>query len=408
MATFFYQGITENGSQVSDVIVASSKGEAISQLMEVGIEVVKITRGIKKRKSDDIGVKIKLNRKDMIAYFIHVAEMSHAGIKILQSLDLLIEMSNSKKLKHTVSIMKDQINAGLNLADAMRYVGCFDEMFCNLIFVAEKSNSIEKVAQMIVDYIKWTANIKRSINKGVIRPMFSLVVILCAMIGMATFMMPKFLETLSQIGNQKIPSYAKNFITFSAFLQANWYMIPVIVFLLFLCFFIPRFFKIIPAVKFIDMCKLKMPIFGTLLLKIEIARLAAFLSILIHAGYKANEAILMAKNVMVNYYVKDAVDKVGVIMSEGETLYNSFKRFKVFPKFFLSMIGIGETVNDIEGTIMNIKESYDKDIDSTVELAIASVKPIITIISAIIVGWMGSAIFGPMYNSLTGMTNSMR
>jgi len=158
---------------------------------------------------------------------------------------------------------------------------------------------------------------------------------------------------------------------------------------------------------FIDKVKLKMPIFGTLFLKIEIARLSAFLSILLNSGYRANEAIPMAPRVIHNEYVKYNVKQAGYLMDSGATLHSAFGGFPLFPKFFVSMIGIGENVNNVSKTIMNIKEAYDKEVAATVDMVISSVKPMITILSGFFIAWMGLAVFSPMYGTISNISSSM-
>ena len=117
---------------------------------------------------------------------------------------------------------------------------------------------------------------------------------------------------------------------------------------------------------------------------------------------------MMSPRVIMNRYIRTQVEYVGIIMSSGDTLHSSFSKFKIFPKFFISMIGIGEAVNDVEGTIMNIKEAYDKEVTNTADFVINSMKPIMTMFTGLIVGWMGVAIFSPMYSSITNISTGLK
>jgi len=405
MLSFFYKGINSNGHEVSNVILATSKSDALYQLMELEIDIISIQKAVKIR---NFNTKLSLSQKDMISFFIHISEMAHAGINTLQSLDLLIDLSNSKDLLRAAKAIKTKVQEGANLSDAMTSIGCFGEMFPNLIFVAEKTNSVEKIGIMIVDYIKWAAKIKQHIRSAILKPIIGLVFILLMIVSASTMVLPKLIETLSQLSQGKLPTVTENFISFSHFLLKYWPYIPIFIIFIFLTNTLPKLLNWKKGAIFVDKVKLKIPLFGQLLLKIEIARLSAFISILIHSGYKVNEAIMMSPRVIMNRYIRTQVEYVGIIMSSGDTLHSSFSKFKIFPKFFISMIGIGEAVNDVEGTIMNIKETYDKEVINTAEFVINSMKPIMTMFTGLIVGWMGVAIFSPMYSSITNISTGLK
>jgi type II secretory pathway component PulF len=114
----------------------------------------------------------------------------------------------------------------------------------------------------------------------------------------------------------------------------------------------------------------------------------------------------MCPKVVVNRYIRKSAVNVSDIMVAGSTILNAFSSQKVFPKFFLSMIGIGEEVNQIERTVMNIKEIYDKEVKSSAEFVISSVKPMITIFMGSLIGWMAVAIFSPIYTSISAISKT--
>lgn len=405
MAVFYYRGTDENGTAVSSILTATTKSDAMYQLMEKGIDVLAIHRASVSKKNIFAH---RLNQKDMISFFVHISEMAHAGITTTRSLDLLVDLCDSKRLLKIAKILRSRVYDGMNLSDAMTSIGVFGETYPNLIFVAEKTNSLHKVCLMIVEYIKWGNEMRKNIVSAVIKPLFSLVFILLLIVGMSIWVLPRLIDSLSQFSNGNLPSQTIAFVNFSNFVRDRWYVFPLIIISFFILNIFPKRLGMIKLASIVDRAKLHIPIFGGFLLKIEVARLAGFLSILINAGYKANEAVVMSPRVIANMYVKQAVEIAGHIMSSGATIHNAFSQLKIFPKFFISMLGIGEAVNDVQGTIVNIKESYDRDVRSSVEMVIGSVKPLITIFTGVIVGWMGMAVFGPMYQSVVNLSSTVR
>ncbi len=405
MITFFYKAINSHGSEVSSVLSAEDKSEAIYKIENMDLTLISIKKA---KKFTARGAGLNLSSRDKMSFFIHIAEMAHAGMNTKQTLDLLLDLSDNKKLLYVAKLMKEKITQGSQFSEAMKEVGSFGDMFPNLIFVAEKTNSLEKVSNMIVDYIKWNDEIKRNVKNAILKPVISLVFALSLMIGTSILVLPKLIATLEQLNNGKIPEQTMHFVRFTRFLGDKWYLFPSIILIMAFLNYIPRWLDWRRLSIFYDGLKLKLPLFGKLFLKIEMARLSAFLSILINSGYKANEAILLAPRIIVNRYIRNAVDLAGHTMQSGATIYSSFETHSIFPKFFLSMLGIGEKVNDIAGTIANIKESYDKDVRSTAEFIISSVKPMITIFIGFMIGWMAFAVFVPMYDTISTISDGVK
>lgn len=404
MESFSYKGMNSSGDIIESSVSAKTKTEAIQNLIDQGVSVI----SIKKKKAVKNSMNMSLSQKDKISFFIHIGEMDKAGMKTITSLNLLVDLADSKKLIVLGKKLREKVQEGMHLSDAMKYVGCFGDMFANLIFVAEKTNSLNKVCNMIVEYIKWTENMGRNVKTAIIKPMFSIAFILMMVVGMSIYVLPRLLDVLNEFNGGKLPGYTMTFVTFANLVRTRWFVLPITIMLIYSINKVPRILKMKKTIIYIDKYKLRVPIFGKLLLKMDMARLAAFISILICSGYKANEAIKMSPRVIMNHYIKKSIEDVEKIITNGATLHTAFSKFSVFPKFFVSMIGIGESVNDIEGTIVNIKESYDKEVAVTVDFVISSVKPIIVVLTGVIIGWMGMAVFGPMYASIGNLSTGLK
>lgn len=408
MSVFLYKAITHVGSKTQSAINANSKNEAIAKIEEMGLVLISLKKAkfFSKNKSSSIGV--SLNSRDKMSFFVHIAEMAHAGMNTKQTLDLLIDLSDNKKLLYVGKVMKKKVDQGTQLSESMREVGCFGEMFSNLMFVAEKTNSLEKVSNMIIEYIKWNDEIRRNVKSAIIKPLISLVFALSLIIGTSIIVLPKLIVTLEQLNGGKMPEQTVYFVKFTGFLGQKWYLFPSIFLTMSFLNYVPRLLNWKTLSIGYDKIKLYFPMFGKLFLKIEMARFSAFLSILINSGYKANEAISLSPRVIVNRYIKNALEFAAKKMESGSTIYAAFSSYSVFPKFFLSMIGIGEKVNDVAGTIGNIKDAYDKDVKATSEFIISSVKPIITVFIGFMIGWMAFAVFFPMYQTVSSISDGVK
>ena len=405
MQKFICRAIDDFGKKEDAVMEAENKAEAIAKLEEGGLTVLSIKK-ISTKIGKSGGGRINLNTADKIGFFVHLAEMARAGMSTKHTLSLLLDLSENRRLKKLAFNMVKRVDEGLNVSEAMSEAGCFGEIFPNLIYVAERTNSVEKVSTMIIDYIKWTGDIRRQIVSAIVKPIISLCFVMGIMVAVSIFALPRLKDTLSQLSGGVTPLKTQQFMDFMTVVRNNWYIVPIVISALVFLNYIPRALKLERVSVIYDKIKLKIPLFGSLLLKIEMARLSSFLAILIHSGYKANDAITMCPKVVVNRYIRKSAVNVSDIMVAGSTILNAFSSQKVFPKFFLSMIGIGEEVNQIERTVMNIKEIYDKEVKSSAEFVISSVKPMITIFMGSLIGWMAVAIFSPIYTSISAISKT--
>lgn len=405
MQKFICRAIDDFGKKEDAVMEAENKAEAIAKLEEGGLTVLSIKK-ISTKIGKSGGGRIHLNTADKIGFFVHLAEMARAGMSTKHTLSLLLDLSENRRLKKLAFNMVKRVDEGLNVSEAMSEAGCFGEIFPNLIYVAERTNSVEKVSTMIIDYIKWTGDIRRQIVSAIVKPIISLCFVMGIMVAVSIFALPRLKDTLSQLSGGVTPLKTQQFMDFMTRVRNNWYIVPIVISALVFLNYIPRALKLERVSVIYDKIKLKIPLFGSLLLKIEMARLSSFLAILIHSGYKANDAITMCPKVVVNRYIRKSAVNVSDIMVAGSTILNAFSSQKVFPKFFLSMIGIGEEVNQIERTVMNIKEIYDKEVKSSAEFVISSVKPMITIFMGSLIGWMAVAIFSPIYTSISAISKT--
>jgi type IV pilus assembly protein PilC len=405
MQKFICRAIDDFGKKEDAVMEAENKAEAIAKLEEGGLTVLSIKK-ISTKIGKSGGGRIHLNTADKIGFFVHLAEMARAGMSTKHTLSLLLDLSENRRLKKLAFNMVKRVDEGLNVSEAMMESGCFGEIFPNLIYVAERTNSVEKVASMIIDYIKWTGDMRRQIVSTIVKPIISLCFVMGIMVAVSIFALPRLKDTLSQLSGGITPLKTQQFMDFMSGVRNNWYIVPIVISALVFLNYIPRALNLERVSVVYDKIKLKIPLFGGLLLKIEMARLSSFLAILIHSGYKANDAITMCPKVVVNRYIRKSAVNVSDIMVAGSTILNAFSSQKVFPKFFLSMIGIGEQVNQIERTVMNIKEIYDKEVKSSAEFVISSVKPMITIFMGSLIGWMAVAIFSPIYTSISAISKT--
>ena len=125
------------------------------------------------------------------------------------------------------------------------------------------------------------------------------------------------------------------------------------------------------------------------------------------SGSNVVEIFDTMKTVISNRQMRAKIIDIAAQVKGGEPMFSAFEKHAIFPPFFVKMMRVGEKTNSLSGTLKNVKEFYDTDVESSIERVVSSIKPTMTIIIGLFVSWMASAIFGPIYGNLASLSGGV-
>jgi len=153
-------------------------------------------------------------------------------------------------------------------------------------------------------------------------------------------------------------------------------------------------------VKF-DRFIFKIYIFGPILLKLKIARFASTLSIMYGAGINFNDSLKLASMVTGNAYLEERVSESRHLIEEGETIYKAFDLSGLLPPLAVRMVKVGEQSGNMDEALRNVSEYYDTEAKDLIEKIEPAIEPILTVVMALMVGWVMMAVLGPVYETIS-------
>jgi type IV pilus assembly protein PilC len=190
-------------------------------------------------------------------------------------------------------------------------------------------------------------------------------------------------------------------IAFSNFAQKYWLLIIMIPIIFILTIKILARNKNL-AVR-IDFLKLRIPIFGNIIVKIESAKFCQFFSITFKSGLGVLECLESSSIALKNKAIKEAILYVKQQVSEGQSLSYSISTTDFFPSLVVRMFKIGEDSGNMENSLKNIKYFYDKEINDSIDRIVGMIQPTITIIMGGMIAWISIAVFGPIYSTFSSL-----
>ena len=276
----------------------------------------------------------------------------------------------------------------------------FKATYVGLIAMGEKTGTLSNAFISIVEDIKWNIEIRRKTRKALVGPLFGLLLMFAVMGIMTSVVVPKVTGFLSA-QNIELPFMTVSLIAFSNFAQKYWLLILMVPIMFITIVKILAKNKNL-AVR-IDFLKLRIPIFGNIITKIESAKFCQFFSITFKSGLGVLECLESSSIALKNKAIKEAILYVKQQVSEGQSLSYAISTTEFFPSLVVRMFKIGEDSGNMENSLKNIKYFYDKEINDSIDRIVGMIQPTITIVMGGMIAWISIAVFGPIYSTFSSL-----
>ena len=396
MRQYRYKAIDADGNYKTGKVTAEKPSDVIAILAESDLEV--ISYNVEKEFS--LSFYNSINEKDLISIFIHLEQLEKSGVSILDSVNDLKETTESSAIKDLMQEVSESIkNGNLFSKTLARYPDKFKAIYVGLISMGEKTGNLAEAFSNIIKDIKWNLEIKRKTFKALVGPTFGIIVMFIVLGVMTSFVIPKVTGFLA-VQNIELPGTTTSLITFSAIFRKYWYIIIFgIPFLWISSSLISKSSKKLGIA--IDNIKLKTPLFGSIIKKIESAKFCQFFSMTFRSGLGVIECLQLSSDLIKNRAIKNSINQIQQDVSDGLSLTNSINRANYFPNLVVRMFRVGEESGNMGDALDNIKFFYDREINDAIERITALIQPTLTIILGGMIAWIAIAVFGPVYSSFS-------
>ncbi|MBN1515773.1 type II secretion system F family protein [Candidatus Sumerlaeota bacterium] len=402
MAKFNYEALDTGGRTVRGQIDAGSEDMIIEKLRGMGYYPLKVVREKKKVGDVDLlalpGLRNIFHRvkiKHLTVFTRQLATLIDAGLPIMRSLHILEEQVESVVFKEKIGLMAKSIEEGSTLSDAMsKHRKVFDNLFVNMIRAGEIGGVLEVVLNKLADYLEKRQALVSKVRSALMYPMVVLVLATIIVGVILIMIIPKFDDIFSGLGAE-LPWMTQQLVTASNILQ---HQFPLVIAGLIILYIIYRQINKTREGKYVfDRVKLKLPVFGSLILKASIARFASTLSTLITAGVPILQAIDIVRDTSGNEVVARAMEKIHSSVKEGESIHEPMREVTVFPPLVVHMVAVGEETGAIDHMLQKVAEAYQRDVDDTVDALTSIMEPLLMVFLGVIIGAIVIALYLPLF-----------
>ena len=401
MKNFSYKALDVKNNKIINGRIEAPNEIAVDQMLSESNLILIKAKEIKNSFLTNLLTDRKITQKELITLFITLEQFERAGVPILDSLKDLSTFSSNPRMKSTMQNIYEWVKNGDLLSDAMsKYPKIFDEVTVSLIAMGEKTGNLDVAFKNIYENIKWNMEMKRKTVKAIKSPLFSLSLLLVVGAILLKVVVPKVLGFVLE-QEIDIPSYTKALVATSDFLENNFFKIIVSIVVFFIIFKI-LLKNVNIKIKF-DKLKLKLPIFGQILVKLDMSRFTKFFGITFSSGIPVLKCIDIANNVVVNKYLKTEIEYIKAKVTEGKTIAKCIEDSEVFPFIVKRMFKVGEESGNIEEAMTNVQYFYNTEINDSIDKIVGSLQPMILFFMGGLMVWIIAAVFGPIYGNFANM-----
>lgn len=403
MAVFEYKGLDGRGKAVKGLIDAEGPKSARTRLRKDGVfptEVFeksagKATRGKGLSMEVDVGQYFqRIKQQDIAEMTSQLSTLLAASVPMIESLSAVIDQCEKEKLKVVLTDLREKVNQGITLAEAMSaHPKVFSNLYVNMVRAGEATGSLEVVFHRLSEYTEKQVRMKSQITSAMIYPIMMTVVGGLIVIGLFVFVIPKIRRILESMG-KTLPFITKLVLGISDFFLAWWLLILILAVAGIWWF---KRWKSTPEGRYkYHAFLLRLPIFGPIVRQVAVARFCRTLSTLLDSGVPILTAIGIVEKVVDNEVLAKTIREAASNISEGESISGPLRDSGEFPPLVTHMIAIGERTGELEAMLSRVADSYDQQLENTLQGLTSLLEPLLILFMGGVVAMIAVAILLPM------------
>jgi len=400
MPTYAFKGRNRMNEVVTGERVADNR-EGLRQLLRR--EQVTLTSV--KEKGREIGIpkigsKRKVKSKDLAIFTRQFSVMIDAGLPLVQCLDILSQQQANKYFQQVLSQVRQDVEEGSTLAAAMsRHTKVFDQLYSNMVEAGETGGILDLILQRLSTFIEKIVKLKRDVVSALIYPAAVILLAIAAVAVIMIVVIPQFQQIfLGLLGpGEPLPLPTRIVVGFSNFL-AGWGGLSVLLLSIGSGVALNFYYKTPAGRKRVDTILLKVPILGSICLKIAIARFSRTLSTLLSSGVPILQSLDITARTAGNVVIEEAIMQIRTAVEQGKSFVEPLRAAEIFPHMVSQMVAIGEQTGALDAMLGKIADFYEQEVDSAIANLLTLMEPALIGFLGVTIGSIVIAMYLPMFS----------
>lgn len=394
MPSFSYRAMTVAGQDVSGVVEAVDRAEALRELVARGTCVTELAEkgersllGFTRRASQE---RIRIRAKQVAVLTRQLATSLEAGLPLMSALQVVGSEMEHAPTRTLLQRLGERVQEGTSFSDALaEHPKVFSPMYVRLARVGETGGMLDAVLGQLADMLERSAELRERVKTASIYPAILMIVGLASVAVIVTFIVPTILESLGTDA-ALLPLPTRLLMKASDFVGAYWYLLlggTVAATAGFRQFVLHG-----PGRGGWDALKLRMPILGRLIRQTEAARFARSLGILTKAGVSITQAMAVVLDTLQNLVIREAVSELAQSIQGGESIAMPLQRSGLFPPLLVQMVRVGESTGRLDEMLLRSANVHESEARMTLDRLVGVLPILLILVLACVIGFIAGGL----------------
>ncbi len=396
MPVFVWKGKNSYGEKRKGKVELANEAAVKAHLKKLRITPSMVKEAPKDVFADIALFQPKVTGKDVVIFTRQLSTMIDAGLPLVQSLEILGEQQDNITFKKKLREIRSDVETGSTLADAMKkHPDVFDNLFSNMIEAGEIGGILDTILNRLALFMEKSMALKKKIKGAMTYPVICICISFVVMAVMLIFVVPVFQEMFAEFGSA-LPAPTQMVVDMSEFAKGNFHFILAALFAV--IYGIKKIYKTEKGQTKIDALLLKMPIVGSLLRRVAVAKFSRTLGTMLQSGVPILESLNVVARTSGNKVIEGAVFRVADAIQEGRAISEPLEETGVFPGMVVQMINVGESTGALDVMLSKIADFYDEEVDQAVENLTAAIEPLMMVFLGGMIGGLVIAMYLPIFS----------
>jgi type IV pilus assembly protein PilC len=403
MPTFQYKAKTRAGEVVSGSLAAGDRRAALAELGKLGFFPLAVDSA-EKEAGGRKGAKSfsgRVKPRDVLMFTQQLSSLLRSGMSLSKALDTLERRTQKKALAAVLGDLRNGIVQGETLSDSLgKHPKIFSRFFVNLIRAGEASGALDDVLLRLGKHQEQMAEVREKVVGALLYPLIVMCVAICAICFFMMVMIPRFAMMFKEMG-RTLPLPTRILIDVSDAFTGYWWIGVLLIIGAVTAY---RVRARTPEGRLaIDGFKLRLPIFGQIIMASALAQFARTLATLLENGVPVLNALQIVEDTMTNLVIANAIREARTKVTDGTSISQPLSKGKVFPPLIIDMLAIGEESGEVVPALKNIADTYDSELSRMLKVFTTLMEPAIIVFMAMLIGSIVISILMAVFDITSGI-----
>jgi type IV pilus assembly protein PilC len=389
MAEFVIKMADERGRVQEQVQSAASAEELRQRFSQAGYYVYSVKpRGL-------TGTARKIKLEPFLIFNQQFVTLIKAGLPILSSVEMLAQSQKNPHFAAQLQNVAARVRTGESISSAFEAQGGFPPIYTTTLLAGERSGNLEEVLARYLAFQRISLTFRKKLQASLIYPSMLIVLVFALFIFLISFVVPRFAMLYDQMGS-KLPGITLALLALGKGTQH--YILYILPGMALVVYLLLRWSRTDGGADTIDGIRIRLPIFGMIWLKYQVALFSRTLSTLLMGGLPLVPSLETAARSISSKRIAKAVFNSVSSVREGKGLANSFKNTRVFPALSTEMIEVGESTGALPQMLNSVAEFFEEDVQTALTAALSLIEPAILIVMGVVVVVILIALYLPIFS----------